>query len=146
MGQLFFFYAKSHVPIRVGRPAVDHVDRYPSGNNESWVNFFSMQNPTCICRVKMKPMTQRNLPRSFKAIQLEHGQIFDVRRRGLPSFGDAQKSITHGSTFFYAKSQVHMRGQNEAVDTKKPPKIFQGNPTCARLNLRPRGSPSIKYH
>ncbi|KAF7800554.1 uncharacterized protein G2W53_045024 [Senna tora] len=27
-------------------------------------------------------------------------------------------------------------GQNEAYDTRKPPKKFQGNPTCARPNLR----------
>ncbi|KAF7807847.1 uncharacterized protein G2W53_040008 [Senna tora] len=27
-------------------------------------------------------------------------------------------------------------GQNEAYDTRKPPMKFQGNPTCARPNLR----------
>ncbi|KAF7800881.1 uncharacterized protein G2W53_044630 [Senna tora] len=34
--------------IRVGRPAVDHVDRRPSKITESWVNFFVRQNLTCI--------------------------------------------------------------------------------------------------
>ncbi|KAF7800637.1 uncharacterized protein G2W53_044939 [Senna tora] len=33
----------------------------------------------------MKPMTQGNLPRSFKAIRLARGQIFDGRRLGSPS-------------------------------------------------------------
>ncbi|KAF7807859.1 uncharacterized protein G2W53_040020 [Senna tora] len=36
----------------------------------------------------------------------------------------------------WAKSHVDMMGQNEAYDTRKPPKKFQGNPTCARPNLR----------
>ncbi|KAF7821495.1 uncharacterized protein G2W53_026950 [Senna tora] len=99
---------RSFKMIRVGRPAIDRVDRRPSKINESWVNFFSMQNLRCICRLKMKPMTQGNLPRSFKAIRLVCGQSFDGRRRGSSSIGDAKKSITHGSTFFYAKSHVHM--------------------------------------
>ncbi|KAF7821629.1 uncharacterized protein G2W53_027084 [Senna tora] len=29
-----------------------------------------------------------------------------------------------------------MLGQNQAYDRSKPPKQFQGNPTCARPNLR----------
>ncbi|KAF7821473.1 uncharacterized protein G2W53_026928 [Senna tora] len=29
-----------------------------------------------------------------------------------------------------------MPGQNDAYDTRKPPKMFQGNSTCARPNLR----------
>ncbi|KAF7821464.1 uncharacterized protein G2W53_026919 [Senna tora] len=163
----------------------------------------------CICRVKMKPMTQGNLPRSFKAIRLARNQIFDGRRlgsssvvdvhmlgqneayetskpankfqgnltcarpkifdgrrRGSPSVGDTKKPITHGKPpkkfqgdpnwspgdrprgstsqiqlvvgqlFFNAKSQVHMVGQNGVYDTRKPPKKFQGNPTCARPNIR----------
>ncbi|KAF7821664.1 uncharacterized protein G2W53_027119 [Senna tora] len=76
---------RSFKKIRVDRPTVDHVDRRPSKINESWVNFFSMQNLTCICWVKMKPMTQGKLLRSFKAIQLARSQIFDGRRRGWPS-------------------------------------------------------------
>ncbi|KAF7800436.1 uncharacterized protein G2W53_045167 [Senna tora] len=36
----------------------------------------------------------------------------------------------------WAESHVHVMGQNEAYDTRKPPKKFQGNPTCARPNLR----------
>ncbi|KAF7821654.1 uncharacterized protein G2W53_027109 [Senna tora] len=48
----------------------------------------------------MKPMTQGNLPRSFMAIQLARGQIFDGRRRGAPLVGDANQSISYGSTFF----------------------------------------------
>ncbi|KAF7821492.1 uncharacterized protein G2W53_026947 [Senna tora] len=94
---------RSFKAIRVGRPSVDHVDRRPSKINESWVNFFSMQNLTCIFWVKMKPRTQRNLPKSFKAIRIPRGQIFDGRRCGSPSVGDAKKSITHGSTFFLFK-------------------------------------------
>ncbi|KAF7821486.1 uncharacterized protein G2W53_026941 [Senna tora] len=75
--------------IRIGRPAVDPVDRRPSKINESWVKFFSLQNLTCICWVKMKSMTQGNLPRSFKAIRLARGQIVDGRRHGSPSISDA---------------------------------------------------------
>ncbi|KAF7821645.1 uncharacterized protein G2W53_027100 [Senna tora] len=71
---------------------------------------------SCICWDKMKPMTQGNLPKSFMGIRLAHDQIFDGRRRGSPS--------------------VHMLGQNEAYDTRKPPKKFQGSPTCAQPNLR----------
>ncbi|KAF7821657.1 uncharacterized protein G2W53_027112 [Senna tora] len=67
--------------------------------------------------VKMKPMSQGNIPRSLKVIRLARGQIFDGRRRGSPSVGA------------YA-------GQNEAYDTRKPPKKFQGNPTFARPNIR----------
>ncbi|KAF7821672.1 uncharacterized protein G2W53_027127 [Senna tora] len=77
--------------IRVGRPAVNHVDRRPSKINESWVNFFSMQNLTCICSDKMKPMTQGNFRRSFKAIQLVRGLIFDERRRESTSISAAPK-------------------------------------------------------
>ncbi|KAF7821483.1 uncharacterized protein G2W53_026938 [Senna tora] len=29
-----------------------------------------------------------------------------------------------------------MQGQNEAYDTRKPHKMFQGNPTLARPNLQ----------
>ncbi|KAF7821460.1 uncharacterized protein G2W53_026915 [Senna tora] len=147
---------RSFKAIRVGCPAVDHMDRRQSKINESWVHM----------QVKMKPMTQGYLPRSFKEIRLARGQIFDGRRRESPSVGDVQKSITHrkppekfqrdrsrspggrprgspsiknqrvvGQLFFYAKSQVHMLGQNETYDTRKPPKKFQGNPICARPNL-----------
>ncbi|KAF7821611.1 uncharacterized protein G2W53_027066 [Senna tora] len=51
----------------------------------------------------MKPRTQGNIPRSFKAIRLARGEIIVRRRRGSPSVGDAKKSITHGSTFFLCK-------------------------------------------
>ncbi|KAF7821667.1 uncharacterized protein G2W53_027122 [Senna tora] len=155
---------RSFMAIRVGRPAVDHVDRRPSKINESWVNFFSMQNLTCICWVKMKPMTQGNLLRSFKAIRFARGQLFDGRRRGWLSDGDVQKSITHGDDdvdrrwsaplknqspmgqpFFYAKSHVHMLSQNDTYDTRKPRKKFKGDPSRSP-GSRPRGSPSIKIH
>ncbi|KAF7821609.1 protein ANTI-SILENCING 1 isoform X1 [Senna tora] len=76
-----------------------------------------------------KPMTQANLPSSFKAIQHKRGQIFDGRRRRSPSVDDAQKSIIHG--------------QNDPYNTRKPPKKFQGDP-CWSPDGRPRGSPSIK--
>ncbi|KAF7821453.1 uncharacterized protein G2W53_026908 [Senna tora] len=55
------------------------------------------------------------------------------RPRGSPVH---QISMSRGSTFFYAKSHVHMLGHNEAYDTRKPPNKFQGNPTIARPNLR----------
>ncbi|KAF7821656.1 uncharacterized protein G2W53_027111 [Senna tora] len=146
----------------------------------------------------MKAMTQGNLPRIFREIRLVRGQIFDGQRCGSPSEASQefsrrsesvarqvtmwiavhQKSKSHGSTFFNAKSHMHMLGQNEAYDTtktsqevsrqsdlraaksstddevdcrrsatlktqspmafdtRKPPKKFQGNPTCARPNLR----------
>ncbi|KAF7821462.1 uncharacterized protein G2W53_026917 [Senna tora] len=99
---------RSFKAIQVGLPVVDNVDRVPSKINESWVNIFSMQNLICICWVRMKPISQGNLPRNFKAIRLARGQIFDGRRRGLPSVGDAKISITHGSTFFYAQSHLHI--------------------------------------
>ncbi|KAF7821651.1 uncharacterized protein G2W53_027106 [Senna tora] len=79
---------RSFKAIRVGRPAVDHVDRNPSKINESG-QLLSMQNLTCICWVKMKPITLGNLPRSFKAIRLARGQIFDGRLRRSASVGDA---------------------------------------------------------
>ncbi|KAF7821665.1 hypothetical protein G2W53_027120 [Senna tora] len=44
------------------------VGRWRSKINHPWVNFFPMQNLTCICSDKMIPMKQRSLPRSFKAI------------------------------------------------------------------------------
>ncbi|KAF7821493.1 uncharacterized protein G2W53_026948 [Senna tora] len=75
---------RSFKVIRVGRPAVDHVDRHPSKVNESWVNFF-----------------------------------------------------------FCAKSHVHMLGQNEAYDTRKPPNKFQGDPSRSSGG-RPSRLPSIK--
>ncbi|KAF7821614.1 uncharacterized protein G2W53_027069 [Senna tora] len=202
--------------VRVGHPAVDNVGRRPSKINESWVNFISRQNLMCICGIKMKPMTQGNLPRTFNAIRLARdkildgrrhgspsvgdpqkeithglghketsqevsrqirlvpGQIFDGQRHGSPSVGDAQKSITHGKPpkkfqcdpsrspggrprgssavknqcvvgqlFFYAKPHVLMRNQNEAYETRKPPKKFQGEPNRSPSG-RPRRSPSIK--
>ncbi|KAF7821487.1 uncharacterized protein G2W53_026942 [Senna tora] len=144
---------RSFKAIQVGRPAVVQVDRRPSKINEAWVNFFSMQNLTCIGWVKMKPRTQGNLPRSFKAIRLARGQIVVGRRRGSPNppkkfQGDPSQSpggrprgslsiknqCVVGQLFFYAKSQVHMLGENEAYDTRKPRKKFQCNPTCARTN------------
>ncbi|KAF7807829.1 uncharacterized protein G2W53_039990 [Senna tora] len=69
-------------------------------------------------------MTQGNLARSFKAIRLARVQIFDGRRLGSPSVAVHLKSITHGSTFFKAKSQVHMLSQKDPYDTKKPSKKF----------------------
>ncbi|KAF7807828.1 uncharacterized protein G2W53_039989 [Senna tora] len=132
---------RSFKAIRVGRQAVDHVDRRTSKIIEPWVNFFSRQfprayagqneaydtrkppkkfqcNPTCV-RPNLRrtttwiavgrrpskinhpwPMTQGNLPRSVKAIQLARGQIFDGVRLGSLSVADHPKSITHGSTFF----------------------------------------------
>ncbi|KAF7821616.1 uncharacterized protein G2W53_027071 [Senna tora] len=102
---------RSFKAIRFGRLAVDPVDRRPSKINESW------------------PRTQGNLPRSFKTIRLARGQIFDERRRGSSSVGDAQKSITHGYI--------------DPYDRRKPPKKFQGNP-CRSPDGRPGGSSSIK--
>ncbi|KAF7821474.1 uncharacterized protein G2W53_026929 [Senna tora] len=161
---------RSFKAIRVVRPAVDHLDRRPSKIKESLVNIFSMQNATCICWDKMKPMTQGNLPGFFKAIRLARGQIFDGRRLGSPSETshevsgqsdltaakssidddvDRRRSATlknqspMGQLFFYAKSHVHMLSQNDPYDTRKPPKKFQDD-TSQSPSGRPRGSPSIK--
>ncbi|KAF7801109.1 ankyrin repeat-containing protein NPR4-like isoform X1 [Senna tora] len=57
------------------------VGRRPPKINHSWVNFFSRQNLTCICRVKMIPMTQGSLPRSFKAIRVGRPVVDRVDRR-----------------------------------------------------------------
>ncbi|KAF7821661.1 uncharacterized protein G2W53_027116 [Senna tora] len=94
---------RSFKAIRENRLAIDHEDRCPSIINESWVNYISMGNLTWICWVKMKPLTQGNLPRRFKANRLPRGQNFDGRGRGSQFVGDAKKSITHGSTFFLGK-------------------------------------------
>ncbi|KAF7821650.1 uncharacterized protein G2W53_027105 [Senna tora] len=77
----------------------------------------------------MIPVTQGSLPRSFRRSE-------SVARRSTTWIVVHQKSMGRRSTFFYAKSQVHMLGQNEAYDTRKPPKKFQGNRTCTRANIR----------
>ncbi|KAF7821634.1 uncharacterized protein G2W53_027089 [Senna tora] len=142
---------KSFKAIRVGRPAVDHVDRHPSKINASCVNFFfytksqvhmlcqneahdirkppkKFEGNRACARPNLRrtttwiaPITQVNLPKSFKAIRLARGQIFDGRRRGSSSVADAQNSTTHG----------------------KPPKKFQGDPSRLPGGRR-RGSPTIK--
>ncbi|KAF7821613.1 uncharacterized protein G2W53_027068 [Senna tora] len=94
---------------RVDRTAVDRVNRRPSEINES-----------CICSDKMIPMTQERSTRSFKAIRVDRPAVDHVDR--------------HPSKI--NESLVHMLGQNEAYDTRKPPKKFQGNPTCAQPNIR----------
>ncbi|KAF7821498.1 uncharacterized protein G2W53_026953 [Senna tora] len=134
---------RSFKVIRVGCPVVDHVDRSPSKINESWVNFFSMQNLKCIRWVKMKPMTQGKLPRSFKAIRLARGKIFDGRRRGSPRSATLKNQSPMGQIFFYGKCHVLMLRKNYPYDTRKPPKKFQGNPSRSPSG-RQRGSPSIK--
>ncbi|KAF7821633.1 uncharacterized protein G2W53_027088 [Senna tora] len=101
----------------------DDVDRrrWAKLKNQSPMgHLFSMQNPTCNCADKMNPMTQGSLPRSFKAIRVGHPAVDHV--------GRPPAKIN--------ESWVHMLVQNEAYDTRKHPKKFQGNPTCARLNLR----------
>ncbi|KAF7821477.1 uncharacterized protein G2W53_026932 [Senna tora] len=68
-------------------------------------------------------MTQGSLPRSFKAIRVSHPVVDHVDRR--PS-----EIIESWVTFFfYAKCQVHMPGQNEAYDIKKPPKKLTHMPS-----------------
>ncbi|KAF7807790.1 uncharacterized protein G2W53_039951 [Senna tora] len=56
------------------------VGRRPPKINHSWVNFFSRQNLTCICGVKMIPMTKGSLPRSFKAIPVGRPMVDHVDR------------------------------------------------------------------
>ncbi|KAF7800634.1 uncharacterized protein G2W53_044936 [Senna tora] len=107
------------------------VGRRPPKINHSWVNFFSRQNLTCICRVKMIPMTQGSLPRSFKAIRVGRPVVDRVDRR--------PPKINHP----WAESQVHMLSQIDPYDTRKPPKKFQGHPSRSPGG-RPRGSPSTQ--
>ncbi|KAF7800471.1 uncharacterized protein G2W53_045127 [Senna tora] len=62
----------------------DDMDRRrsPSTQNQSLMGqLFSRQNLTCICRVKMIPMTQGSLPRSFKAIRVGRPVVDRVDRR-----------------------------------------------------------------
>ncbi|KAF7821655.1 uncharacterized protein G2W53_027110 [Senna tora] len=153
--------------IRVGRPAVDHVDHRPSKINESWaksqlhmlgqIEAYDTTkphkkfqgNPTCarsnirwttkwiavgrfICLDKMMPMTQGSLARMFKTIRVDRPAVDHVDHRS-PSL---KNQCVVSQLLFYAKSHVHMLGQNEAYDTRKRPKKFQGNPTCARPNHR----------
>ncbi|KAF7807842.1 uncharacterized protein G2W53_040003 [Senna tora] len=73
------------------------VGRRPPKINHPWAKSHAHM------MVKMKPMTQGNLPRSFKAIRLARGQIFDGRRLGSSSVAVHPKSITHWSTFFLGK-------------------------------------------
>ncbi|KAF7821612.1 uncharacterized protein G2W53_027067 [Senna tora] len=114
--------------IRVCRRAVDHVDRRPSKINESWLNFFSMENLWCIRWVKMKPMTQGNLQEVSRQsdLRVSKSSMDDDVDRRRSATGKNQSPM--GQLFFYAKSQVHLLGQNESYDTRKPPKKFQGNP------------------
>ncbi|KAF7807849.1 uncharacterized protein G2W53_040010 [Senna tora] len=106
------------------------VGRRPPKINNPWVNFFSRQTFMYIYRVKMIPMTQGSLRRSFKAIRVGRPVVDHVDRR--PS------KINES----WAKSQVHMLSQNDPYDTRKPPKKFQGHPSRSPGG-RPRGSPSI---
>ncbi|KAF7807865.1 uncharacterized protein G2W53_040026 [Senna tora] len=146
---------RSFKAIQVGRPAVDRVDRRPSKINESWAKshvHVMGQNEAYDTR---KP------PKKFQG---HPSRSPGGRPRGSPS---TQNQSPMGQLFFYAESHVHMLGQNDPYDTRKPPrevsrpsesvarrsttwiavhpksmsrgkppKKFQGNPTCARLNLR----------
>ncbi|KAF7800641.1 uncharacterized protein G2W53_044943 [Senna tora] len=112
----------------------DDMDRRrsPSTQNQSLMGqLFSRQNLTCICRVKMIPMTQGSLPRSFKAIRVGRPVVDRVDRR--------PPKINHP----WAESQVHMLSQIDPYDTRKPPKKFQGHPSRSPGG-RPRGSPSTQ--
>ncbi|KAF7821459.1 uncharacterized protein G2W53_026914 [Senna tora] len=90
---------------------------------------FSLQNLTSICADKMISMTQGSLPRSFRRSE-------SVARGSTTWIAVDQKSISRGSTFFLCKISCAYADQNEAYDTRKPPKKSQGNPTCAWPNLR----------
>ncbi|KAF7821670.1 uncharacterized protein G2W53_027125 [Senna tora] len=91
----------------------------------------------------MKPMTQGNLPRSFKAIHLARDQSSKEddmdRRRQTP----LKNQSPMGQLYFYAKSHVHMLSQNDPYDTRKTPKKFRGD-LSRSPGHRPRGSPSLK--
>ncbi|KAF7843657.1 GDSL esterase/lipase 5 [Senna tora] len=113
---------------------VDDVDRRSSAQckNQSRMGklFFyseSHVHMTCICRVKMKPMTKGSPTRSFKAIRPGRGQILDGRRRESPIVGAVQKSITHGSVF-----EV---GNNNYIN----------NPPSHRANFWPYGETFFRY-
>ncbi|KAF7801085.1 uncharacterized protein G2W53_045212 [Senna tora] len=155
---------RSFKAIRVGSPAVDHVDRRPSKSMSRGSNFFlgkisracDGSNEAYDTRKPPKkfqghpsrspvvdhvdrrppkinhpwPMTQGSLTRSFKAIRVGRPAVDHVDRRP-PKINESWREL-----FFYAKSHVHMMGQDEAYDTRKPPKKFQANPTCARPNHR----------
>ncbi|KAF7821496.1 uncharacterized protein G2W53_026951 [Senna tora] len=58
-------------------------------------------------RVQNEAYEQGNLPRSFKAIRLACGQIFDGRRRGSPGSATLKNQSPIGRLYFYAKSHVH---------------------------------------
>ncbi|KAF7807791.1 uncharacterized protein G2W53_039952 [Senna tora] len=115
---------RSFKAIRVGRPVVDHVDRRPPKMNHPWVNFFSRQNLTCICGVKMIPMTQGSLPRSFKAIPVGRPVVDHVDSR--PSKINESWPMTQGNLPRSFKAIRLERGQ-----------IFDG---------RPLGSSSVAVH
>ncbi|KAF7821617.1 uncharacterized protein G2W53_027072 [Senna tora] len=81
-------------------------------------------------------MTQGNLPRSPRQSELRASKASvddDVDRHRSAKL---KNQSPMGQPFFYAKSHVHMLGQNEAYDTRKHPKKFQRNPTCTRPTLR----------
>ncbi|KAF7821669.1 uncharacterized protein G2W53_027124 [Senna tora] len=63
------------------------------------------------------------------------------RRRSAPF----KNQSPMGQLFFYAKSHVHMLGQNDPYDTRKLPKKFQSY-SSQSPGGRPRGSTSLKNH
>ncbi|KAF7821679.1 uncharacterized protein G2W53_027134 [Senna tora] len=112
---------RSFKAIRVGRPAVDHVDRRRSKINESWEESqeVSRQSESVVWRsttwivVAQKSMSPRS---TFFLCKISCA--YAGSKRGSPSVGAAQKSITH------------------AYHTRKPPKKVQANLSCTWPNFR----------
>ncbi|KAF7821625.1 uncharacterized protein G2W53_027080 [Senna tora] len=94
---------RSFKAIRVGRSAVDNVDRRPSKINESWE-------------------TSQEVSRQSDLRAAKSSMDDNVDRRQSATIKN--KSPT-GQLFVYAKTQVHMWGQNEAYDKRKPPRSFK---------------------
>ncbi|KAF7801208.1 uncharacterized protein G2W53_044821 [Senna tora] len=110
---------KKFKAIRVGRPVVDHVDRRPPKINHPWEASREVSRPS-----------------------------ESVAARSTTWIASTKINESWCELFFYAKSHVHMMGQDEAYDTRKPPKKFQGN-RLARgqiIDGRRHGSPSVAVH
>ncbi|KAF7821668.1 uncharacterized protein G2W53_027123 [Senna tora] len=84
-------------------------------------------------------MTQGSLPRSFKAIRVGRLAVNHMDRR------HSKINELWVKFFFYAKSHVHMLCQNDPYDTRKPPKMFQGDQSRSPSG-RQRESLSLKNH
>ncbi|KAF7807888.1 uncharacterized protein G2W53_040049 [Senna tora] len=104
---------RSFKAIRVGRPAVDRVDRVHPKSITHGSTFFSRQNLTCNMLSQMIPMTQGSL----QEVSRPSESVARWSTTGSPS---TQNQSPHGSNFFLGKI-------SRACDGVKMKPMTQGN-------------------